>query len=357
MLPNKLRACKLRRQKPHGTYQDWPAGSHRPLDKPQSMDIHQLPLTLAPRPKLREISVLAKDHDIFVTLQMGEENSKEIGEEVKRAGRLWWHCPFSVLARNQQKYDYKFLVFTVEKLCQELIAKQRIFIHCDAGIDRTGTVALATLICLGFKKRQAAEFLIAKQPKAANRLHWDYVDRIAKSVQEARRRFGIRSDFLPVLERAYSLANSGDHLLTRYELASLLRSSPRMVKKWLRQGVIPATKEGVMWSIKDEDLSQFRKSKIYLDYVVESGFFSWGNINASRADADLQSRHSLEEGKSQHLTEARPCPKCDTPPDQLAWIYFRSPEGTWSHKCGRAGWLIVCDSCQIQTDFFLELMS
>ena len=332
-------------------------GSHRPLDEPQSMDIHKLPLTLAPRPKLREIAAFAKDHDIFLTLQMDDENPGDVGREVEKAGRLWWHCPCSVLARNQQKYDFGFLVFTVEKLCQAVIAKKRIFIHCDAGIDRTGAVTLATLICLGFKKRQAAEFLISKQPKAANRLHWDYVDRLAKSVQEARRRSRIDSDYYPILARAYSLVNSEDHLLTRYELASLLRASPRMVKQWLRKGVIPATKEGIMWTIKDEDLSQFRKSKIYLDYLVESVFFSWANINASRADADLQSRHSLEDGKSRHLTEARPCPKCDTPPAHLAWIYFRSPEGTWSHKCGRAGWLIVCDRCQIQTDFFLELMS
>jgi hypothetical protein len=287
---------------------------------------------------------------------MDEESSKDIGIEVKKAGKLWWHCPFSVLPRDQQKYDFKFLVFTVEKLCQAVIAKQRIFIHCDAGIDRTGTVSLATLIGLGFKKRQAVEFLISKQPKAANRLHWDFVDKIVNSVQRGRKRSGIDPNYHPMLERAYGTVNSENHLLTRYELASHLRASPRMVKQWLRQGVIPATKEGIMWSIKAEDLSQFRKSKIYLDYLVESVFFPWNQVNASRTDAVLQSRHSLEEGKSWH-TEARACPKCDTPPDQLTWIYFRSPEGTWSHKCGRAGWLIVCDHCQIQTDFFLEIMS
>jgi hypothetical protein len=169
------------------------------------MDIYKLPLTLSSRPKLREISALARNHDIFLTLQMDDENPKDIGREVEKVGKLWWHCPFSVLARNQQKYDFNFLVFTVEKLCQELIAKKRIFIHCDSGIDRTGTVTLATLICLGFTKLQAAEYVISKQSEAANGMHWDYVDRLTKSVLKARQRSGIDPNYHPMLEKAYSL--------------------------------------------------------------------------------------------------------------------------------------------------------
>jgi protein tyrosine phosphatase len=86
----------------------------------------------------------------------------------------------------QKKYDYNLLIFTVEKLCQAVIGKKRIFVHCDAGIDRTGTVTLATLICLGLKKREATEFLISKQPEAAKRLHRDYVDKLVTSVHEAK---------------------------------------------------------------------------------------------------------------------------------------------------------------------------
>ena len=152
------------------------------------MDINELPLTLSDRPKLRAISSLAKEHDIFVTLLMNSEKAKEIELEVKKTGRLWWHCPFSILPQNQGKFDFKLVVLTVEKLCQALIAKKRIFIHCDAGIDRTGTITLATLICLGFKKRQAVEFLASRQPKVANHLHWDYVDRLVKAVRKGRRR-------------------------------------------------------------------------------------------------------------------------------------------------------------------------
>jgi protein tyrosine phosphatase len=171
------------------------------------MDIHKLPLTLSSRPKLRDIPALAKDHDIFLTLLLDEENPQDIGQEVKKAGKLWWHCPFSVLPRYQKKFDYHFLIFAIEKLCQALIAKKQIFIHCDAGIDRTGTVVLATLICLGLKKRQATEFLISKQPEAGKRLHWDYVDRLVNSVKEARRKSGVDPDYHRVLERAYDFSD------------------------------------------------------------------------------------------------------------------------------------------------------
>jgi excisionase family DNA binding protein len=330
---------------------------HASLNEQQRMDIHRLPITLSPRPKLRDIPALAMDHDIFLTLLLNEENPQDIGQEVKKTGKLWWHCPFSVLVRYQKKYDYNLLIFTIEKLCQAVIAKKRIFIHCDAGIDRTGTVTLATLICLGLKKREATEFLISKQPEAVKRLHWDYVDRLVASIHEARRKSGINPNYRPMLERAYSLINSAAHLLTRYELASLLRSSPHTVKQWLRDRAIPAIKEGPMWQIEKEDLNHFKKSKTYLENQGECPFFPWHQVNVARADHDLQSRHSIDTAKSQYHAEARPCPKCDTPPDQLTWIYFRSPEGTWAHKCGRAGWLVVCDSCRIQTDFFLELMS
>jgi hypothetical protein len=168
------------------------------------MDINELQLTLCSRPKLRDIKTLAKDQDIFVTLLMDDEDAKDIGVEVKKAGRSWWHCPFSVLPMQQKKYDFKLVIFTVEKLCQALIEKQRIFIHCDARIDRTGTITLATLISLGIKKRQAVGFLISKQPGAQDRLHLNLVDKVAKSVLTARKRSNVNPNYYPNLIQAYS---------------------------------------------------------------------------------------------------------------------------------------------------------
>jgi protein-tyrosine phosphatase len=151
-----------------------------------NMDINELHLTPSSRPNPDDILVLAKEQDIFVTLLMDHENPGEIGQAVEQTGRLWWHCPFSVLSIYKGKYDFNLVVATVENLCQAVIAKKRIFIHCDAGIDRTGTIVLVALISLGFKRRKAMEFLIDRQPEAANRLHWDYVDRLVKAVRKGR---------------------------------------------------------------------------------------------------------------------------------------------------------------------------
>jgi protein tyrosine/serine phosphatase len=148
----------------------------------KSVDINKLPLTLSSRPSLVDIRILAKDHDIFVTLLEDSEYPDEIGQAVKELGRQWWHCPISLLMMRQSKHEFKLLLITIEEICQALIDKKRVFIHCEAGIDRTGTVALATLICLGFKKRQAVKYLISKRPEARNRLHLDYVDRLVESI-------------------------------------------------------------------------------------------------------------------------------------------------------------------------------
>jgi len=43
------------------------------------------------------------------------------------------------------------------------------------------------------------------------------------------------------------------------------------------------------------------------------------------------------------------------PARQLSWFYFESPSETWEYLCGRAGWMTVCNRCQRQVDFFLEV--
>jgi len=83
----------------------------------------------------------------------------------------------------------------------------------------------------------------------------------------------------------------------------------------------------------------------------------WEDVEASRRNRRLQKRHPLPEGIATHFGEARPCPKCQTPPESLTWFYFRSPKETWPMLCGVAGWMAVCDRCHIQVNFFSELMS
>lgn len=57
------------------------------------------------------------------------------------------------------------------------------------------------------------------------------------------------------------------------------------------------------------------------------------------------------------IGQARACPKCGAEPAALTWVYFSTPQWTWEHLCGRAGYLTICEPCQWQVDFFETLMN
>jgi|UniRef100_A0A7C3V544 hypothetical protein len=90
---------------------------------------------------------------------------------------------------------------------------------------------------------------------------------------------------------------------------------------------------------------------------LEEATFPWEDVAASWADDRLQSRHPAAPAKKIYLARALACPDCGTPADRLSWFYFKSPEWTWEHLCGRAGWMVVCERCRRQVNFFCELMN
>jgi hypothetical protein len=85
--------------------------------------------------------------------------------------------------------------------------------------------------------------------------------------------------------------------------------------------------------------------------------YPWEDVEAARRNPRLQAQHHSAEARAHYKSQAKPCPKCLTPPDQLAWFYFESPPETWAHLCGVAGWITVCDSCHLQVDFFTDILS
>ena len=76
--------------------------------------------------------------------------------------------------------------------------------------------------------------------------------------------------------------------------------------------------------------------------------FPWEDVDACRG---------REAPGARPVEDACPCPQCGKPGAALTWIYFESPEWTWQHLCGRAGWLTVCDDCRVQVQFFLEFIN
>jgi hypothetical protein len=93
------------------------------------------------------------------------------------------------------------------------------------------------------------------------------------------------------------------------------------------------------------------------DLLLGGDDYPWEDVQASRRNRRLQAKHPVTEGKNRYLRDANACPKCQTPAETLEWFYFRSPKETWPMQCGVAGWMVVCDRCRVQANFFSEVMS
>jgi hypothetical protein len=102
---------------------------------------------------------------------------------------------------------------------------------------------------------------------------------------------------------------------------------------------------------------------------AQAGFFPWPDVEAAEHDEELQRTHAWGEANAPAVLglaqdapitireRARNCPGCGRPASELTWVYFSSPAWTWQQLCGRAGWLVVCKPCRLQTDFFLDQMN
>lgn len=87
------------------------------------------------------------------------------------------------------------------------------------------------------------------------------------------------------------------------------------------------------------------------------GLFPWQHVDACRQNRALQRRHVKKQARADYAAQTQSCPVCATSADRLTWVYFESPGWTWSHLCGRAGWMVVCDRCRLQVAFFCEVLN
>lgn len=92
----------------------------------------------------------------------------------------------------------------------------------------------------------------------------------------------------------------------------------------------------------------------------------WEDVDRCRWDTALQENRKRQVNEDtgepvfdlDRLREAaRPCPECGDRFDELVCFYYSTPSWTWQKMCGRAGWLVVCDRCHLQVQFFLHVMN
>jgi len=66
---------------------------------------------------------------------------------------------------------------------------------------------------------------------------------------------------------------------------------------------------------------------------------------------------SAHQAQVRYESSLQRCPCCGRPPWHLHWRFYYSNQRSWRGGCGRAGWLVSCDSCERVVSSFVELMN
>ncbi|RMH13535.1 MAG: ADP-ribosylglycohydrolase family protein [Gammaproteobacteria bacterium] len=71
----------------------------------------------------------------------------------------------------------------------------------------------------------------------------------------------------------------------------------------------------------------------------------------------LSNEETVEQANKRLIMRASPCSTCGTKPADLKWFFYKSPQDSWDHLAGRAGWMTACERCRCVVDFFCEMIS
>ena len=129
------------------------------------------------RPKIKAIKTLP-DLGVthILTLLSEKEGGAEIGAVIKKAGIGWSWFPLKSAAPPGEKrvQEVRLLYGELKKI---LAAGGRIFVHCAAGIHRTGMITYGLLRSMGFTEDEAKATLHTLRPETGegvgeSRLAW-----------------------------------------------------------------------------------------------------------------------------------------------------------------------------------------
>lgn len=113
---------------------------------------------------------------VVLTLLNENEGSATIGIKVQQVNIRWLWFPFSASTSNNEQ-DIDGVRALLEQLKELLQAGNKIYIHCSAGIHRTGMITMALLQYMGNEKDTAFKILqLLREVTAAQvgeeRLSW-----------------------------------------------------------------------------------------------------------------------------------------------------------------------------------------
>ena len=108
-----------------------------------------------------------------LSLLMENEGARDIGRGVEKAGLEWLWFPFSAV-KPTEKSEVEAMFLRMKQLLEK---EGRIYIHCSAGIHRTGMVTYAFLRYLGLNPEEGMDRLyslrkITAEGATEKRLAW-----------------------------------------------------------------------------------------------------------------------------------------------------------------------------------------
>ncbi len=137
-------------------------------------------IVIGHRPKIKDFEILKEEgFTHLVTLLSEKEGAKKIGTQAVRHEIEWLWLPMSSaqvpIAKSENLAIASFLDNLSDRFSKNVNLK--IYIHCSAGIHRTGMITLAFLRKLGFSVNKSLDYLKQLRPHTydnvgENRVKW-----------------------------------------------------------------------------------------------------------------------------------------------------------------------------------------